>query len=210
MSICLRRREFIAGLGGAAAWPFAARAQQRAMPVVGFLGLFSSSQNTGVVAIREGLAAAGFVEGRTVAIEDRWAHGDGRLLAPLAAELVQRKVAVIVAIDGPTILAARAATSTIPIVFALGSDPIEFGLIASLNRPSGNMTGITGFSTELMGKRLQLLCEMAPSAMTVAYITDPGARDSASYSRETLAAEVPELPQASLWFPARNPWLVDQ
>src|SRR5215831_18712363 len=133
MRICLRRREFIAGLGGTAAWPLAGRAQQPSMPVVGFLGLFSSSQNAGaVVAIREGLAEAGFVEGRTVAIEDRWAHGDRRLLAPLAAELVQRKVAVIVAIDGgPAILAAKAATSTIPVVFSLASDPIEFGLIAS-------------------------------------------------------------------------------
>jgi putative ABC transport system substrate-binding protein len=160
------------------------------MPVIGFLGIFSSSRNADkIIAIRQGLAEAGFVEGRTVAIEGRWAYGDGRRLTPLAAELVQRKVVMIVAIDGgPAILAAKAATSTIPIIFYLGSDPVEFGLAASLNRPGGNMTGVTGFSNELMGKRLELLCEIAPSAMTVAYITDPGARDSASQLRETLAA----------------------
>jgi putative ABC transport system substrate-binding protein len=186
----MRRREFITLISGAAAWPLVVRAQQASMPVIGFLGLFSSSRNADmVVAIRQGLAEAGFVEGRTVAIEDRWAYGDGRRLRPLAAELVQRKVAMIVAIDGgPAILAAKAATSTIPIIFDLGSDPVAFGLVASMNRPGGNMTGITGFSTELMGKRLELLCEMAPSAMTVAYITNPGARDSESLSRETLAA----------------------
>jgi len=186
----MRRREFIAGLGGAAIWPLAVRAQQASTPVVGFLGLFSSSRNENVVvAIRQGLAEAGFVEGRTVAIQERWAYGDGRRLAPLAAELVQRKVAVIVAIDGgPAILAAKAVTSTIPIVFSLASDPIEFGLVASLSRPGGNMTGVTGFSTELMGKRLDLLCQMAPSATTVAYITDPGARDSEPPTREILAA----------------------
>jgi putative ABC transport system substrate-binding protein len=187
----MRRREFIAGLGGAAAsWPLAVRAEQASTPVVGFLGLFSSSRNENVVvAIRQGLAEAGFVEGRTVAIQERWAYGNGRRLAPLAAELVQRKVAVIVAIDGgPAILAAKAATSTIPIVFSLPSDPIEFGLVASLSRPGGNMTGVTGFSTELMRKRLDLVCQMAPSARTVAYITDPGVRDFEPPTREILAA----------------------
>jgi putative ABC transport system substrate-binding protein len=124
-----------------------------------------------------------------VAIEYRWANNQGARLAPLAAELVQRRVAVIVALDsGPTVLAAKTATSTIPIVFLLGADPIKFGLVASLNRPGGNMTGVILLTTELTGKRLDLLREIAPSATTVAYITDPGARDSGEATREMLAA----------------------
>ena len=176
----MKRREFITLLGGATAWPIAARAQQRAMPVVGFLDLGSPRPDAGyVVAFRQGLASAGFVEGRTVAIEYRWANNQWRQLATHAEELVQRQVAVIVAIDGgPTIFAAKAATSTIPIVFAIGADPIKLGLVASLSRPGGNMTGVTLLSRELTGKRLDLLCEMAPSVRTVAYITDPRARDS--------------------------------
>jgi putative ABC transport system substrate-binding protein len=184
----MRRREFIAGLGSAAAWPLAARAQQPALPVVGFLDLRSPRPDArDVSAFREGLAAAGFVEGRTVAIEYRWANNVGARLAPLAAELVQRRVAVIVALGGPPVLAAKAATSTIPIVFGIGGDPIKFGLVASLSRPGGNMTGVTGLSGELTGKRLDLLRQMAPLATTVAYLTDPGARDSEEATREMLA-----------------------
>jgi putative tryptophan/tyrosine transport system substrate-binding protein len=176
----MRRREFIAGLGSVAASPLAARAQQQAVPVVGFLDLGPPRPDAGdVAAFRQGLAAAGFVEGRTVAIEYRWANNQGAArLAALAAELVQRQVAVIVALGGPPVLAAKAATSTIPIVFDIGGDPIKFGLVASLSRPGGNMTGVTGLSGELTGKRLDLLRQMAPLATTVAYITDPGARDS--------------------------------
>ena len=183
------RREFITLVGGAAAWPVAARAQQPAMPVVGFLNLGSPRPDAGyVVAFRQGLASAGFVEGRTVAIEYRWANNQWRQLATHAEELVQRQVAVIVAIDGgPTIFAAKAATSTIPIVFAIGADPIKLGLVASLSRPGGNMTGVTLLSRELTGKRLDLLREMAPSVRTVAYITDPRARDSEDATREMLA-----------------------
>jgi putative ABC transport system substrate-binding protein len=172
----MRRREFIAGLGGVVALPAILRAQQAALPVVGFLDLRSPR-----------LAAAGFVEGQTVAIEYRWANNQGARLAPLAAELVQRQVAVIVALGGPPVLAAKAATSTIPIVFGIGADPIEFGLVASLSRPGGNMTGVTGLSGELTGKRLDLLRQMAPLAMTVAYLTDPGARDSEEATRQMLA-----------------------
>jgi putative tryptophan/tyrosine transport system substrate-binding protein len=187
----MRRREFIAGLGSATAtWPLVARAQQPALPVVGFLDLGSPRPDASyVAAFRQGLAAAGFVEGRTVAIEYRWANNQGARLATLAAELVQRQVAVIVALDsGPTILAAKAATSTIPIVFASGADPIKFGLVASLRRPGGNMTGVTFLSTELTGKRLDLLREIAPSATTVAYITDPRVPDSEEPTRDMLAA----------------------
>jgi putative ABC transport system substrate-binding protein len=171
----LRRREFISLLGGAAAWPLAAEAQQ-AVPAVGFLDLGFPRPDARYVAVfREGLAAAGFVEGRTVAIEYRWANNQVPRLASLAAELVQRQVAVIVALGGPAILAAKATTSTVPIVFGIGADPIKFGLVASLRRLAGNMTGVTSLSAELMGKRLDLLRELVPSATTVAYLTDPTA-----------------------------------
>jgi putative tryptophan/tyrosine transport system substrate-binding protein len=165
-------------------------AQQPAMPVVGFLDIGSPRPDASyVAAFRQGLAEAGFVEGRTVAIEYRWANNQGARLAPLAAELVQRRVAVIVALDtGPTVLAAQAATSTIPIVFATSADPIKFGLVPSLRRPGGNMTGVTILSTELTGKRLDLLREIAPSATTVAYLTDPRARVSEEPTRDMLAA----------------------
>jgi putative tryptophan/tyrosine transport system substrate-binding protein len=194
----IRRRDFIAGIG-AVAWPLAARAQQRAMPVLGSLN-FGFSPNTTrssgagglddsyMATFRQGLAEAGFVEGRTVQIDDRWANNQGRRLQPLAAELVQRQVAVIVALDsGPAILAAKAATSTIPIIFALGADPIKLGLVASLSRPGGNLTGVTFLSAELTGKRLDLLREMAPLARTVAYLTDPEAPDSTEATIEMLA-----------------------
>jgi len=177
-------------LGGTAtAGPLTARAQQPALPVVGFLDLGPPRPNASyVVAFRQGLAAAGFVEGRTVAIEYRWANNQGGRLGPLAAELVQRKVAVIVALDsGPTVLAAKAATSTIPIVFEVFTDPIEFGLVASLSRPDGNMTGVTVLDTELTGKRLGLLLEMAPLATTVAYLTNPGVRNSEVPTRDIIA-----------------------
>jgi putative tryptophan/tyrosine transport system substrate-binding protein len=194
----IRRRDFIAGIG-AAAWPLAARAQQRSMPVLGSLN-FGFSPNTTrssgagglddnyMAAFRQSLAEAGFVDGRTVQIDDRWADNQGRRLLPLAAELVQRQVAVILALDsGPAVLAAKAATSTIPIVFALGADPIKLGLVASLSRPGGNITGVTFLSAELTGKRLDLLREIAPLARTVAYLTDPEAPDSEVATREMLA-----------------------
>jgi ABC-type uncharacterized transport system substrate-binding protein len=194
----IRRRDFIAGIG-AVAWPLAARAQQRAMPVLGSLN-FGFSPNTTrssgagglddsyMATFRQGLAEAGFVEGRTVQIDDRWANNQGRRLQPLAAELVQRQVAVIVALDsGPAILAAKAATSTIPIIFALGADPIKLGLVASLSRPGGNLTGVTFLSAELTGKRLDLLREIAHLARTVAYLTDPEAPDSTEATIEMLA-----------------------
>jgi putative ABC transport system substrate-binding protein len=169
-------------------WPFAARAQKASMPVVGFLGLLPQKTNR-VATFRQSLAAAGFVEGRTVAIEYRWANNQYERLPALAAELVQRHVAVIVAIDsGPAVLAAKAATSTIPIVFQLADDPINFGLVASLSRPGGNMTGVSILSNELTAKRLDLLLEMAPLATTVGYLTDPGARSSEQTTNDMLAA----------------------
>jgi putative tryptophan/tyrosine transport system substrate-binding protein len=214
----MRRRQFIGGLGSAAAWPLAARAQQPAVPVVGFLALGPPRPDaSNVVAFRQGLAAAGFVEGRTVAIEYRWANNQGGIVPverrgqviALAAELVQRKVAVIVALDqGPAVLAAKAATSTIPIVFAISTDPIRFGLVASLSRPGGNMTGVSLLSTELTGKGLGLLLEMAPLAMTVAYLTNPEAPDSEVPTRDTLAA-ARALGRQAIILEARNEAEID-
>jgi putative tryptophan/tyrosine transport system substrate-binding protein len=193
----MRRRDFIAGIG-VAAWPLTARAQLRTIPVLGSLNLGSpiTTRSSGaggldgnyMVAFRQGLAEAGFVDGRTAQIDYRWANNQERRLAPLAAELVQRQVSLIVAIDsGPAALAAKAATSTIPIVFAVGADPVKLGLVASLSRPGGNITGVTFLSAELTGKRLDLLREMAPSMSTVAYLTDPEAPDSEAATREMQA-----------------------
>jgi putative ABC transport system substrate-binding protein len=176
----MRRREFITLLGGATVAPFllrplVARAQQPAMPVVGFLHPGSPEANANyVVAFRKGLSEAGYVEGRNVAIEFRWAHADYARLAELAADLVRRQVAVIVAPVGTeTTLAAKAATTTIPIVFSAGTDPVAAGLVASLSRPGGNVTGLNYMSSELGAKRLGVLHEMAPRAARFALLVNP-------------------------------------
>ena len=174
----MRRREFIAGLGAAAAWPLAARAQQPAMPVVGVL--YSGGPNfinaARWRAFREGLNDAGYVDGRNVSIEYSWADNQYERLPALAAELVRRRVAVIVTGGGPAAHAARAATATIPIVFQLGVDPVATGLVASLNHPAGNATGATNITVSLVTKRLQLVRELLPTVAVIAVLVNPANR----------------------------------
>jgi ABC-type uncharacterized transport system substrate-binding protein len=178
MASHIGRRKFLAALGGAAVtWPLAARAQQRAFPVIGLLSSRSPAVDTPIIAvIRQGLNETGLIEGQNVALDYRWAEGQYDRLTGLAADLVRQQVAVIVTIGGDTsALAAKAATATIPIVFAAGSDPTRSGLVTSLSRPGGNITGVSTFLVEMEPKRLELLRELRPHATTTAALVNPGA-----------------------------------
>ena len=181
----LRRREVIALLGCAAAWPVTARAQQAGMPVIGFLsGASSGGYAPSVAAFRQGLKETGYVEGHNVTIEYRWAEGQYDRLPSLVTELVQQKVTVIAATTTPAALAAKAATSTVPIVFTTGGDPIKMGLVASLRRPGGNVTGSTTLSVEVGPKRLELVRELFPGATTVALLVNPANPLAATVSKD--------------------------
>jgi ABC-type uncharacterized transport system substrate-binding protein len=171
----MQRREFLTLLGGAAAaWPLAARAQQRAVPVIGYFNSGSPELTASTLAaFRSGLAETGFVEGPNVAFEYRWAHNDPGRLPELAADLVRHRVTVIAALNGSSALAAKAATTTIPIVFFAASDAVEIGLVTNLSRPSGNLTGINAMGVELEAKRLGLLHELLPRARRFGVLADP-------------------------------------
>ena len=191
MAIHIRRREFIVTLGGAAAaWPLAARAQQPAMPIVGFLGTTTPDDFMDrVAAFREGLKDSGYVEGRNVLVEYRWPEGHYDRLPSLAADLVRRQVAVIAATGGePSALAAKAATTTIPIVFSIGGDPVRVGLVASLSRPGGTITGVHYFQPDLGAKRLGLLHELLPQATVIGILVNPTFTDAEAEARDATQA----------------------
>jgi putative tryptophan/tyrosine transport system substrate-binding protein len=183
----MRRREFIFGLGGAAAGPVLARAQQAALPVIAFLNSGAAVASVGyVAAFHRGLGETGYVEGRNVTVEYHWLDGEYDRLPPLLADLVRRRVTVIAApVSAPIALAAKAATATIPIVFGVGQDPVKLGLVASLARPGGNATGVNIFTTELVAKRLGLLHDLTPRSVRVALLVNP---TNASSTETTLQA----------------------
>jgi putative tryptophan/tyrosine transport system substrate-binding protein len=175
----MRRREFIAGLGGAVAWPLVARGQQPSRSTIGLLGGASPEDNDPyLLALARGLAEAGYVEGKNLEIEYRWARGQYNLLGEMAADLVGRQVSVIATFGTNAALAAKAATTTIPIVFINGGDPIASGLVESLNRPGGNVTGVNVLAPALNAKRLELLHEVVPQARTIAMLVNPRARNA--------------------------------
>jgi putative ABC transport system substrate-binding protein len=191
MAIHIRRREFIFTLGGAAAtWPLAAWAQQPAMPVIGFIRTTSPDDSAKLVeAFRHGLSDLGYVEGRNVLIEYRYAHGQMDRLPDLAADLVSRRVRVLVATGGTVpALSAKAATTVIPIVFTTADDPVRAGLVSSLNSPGGNLTGISAFAAPLGAKRLGLLHELLPAVTTVAFLVNPKNRDTVEEAKEVEEA----------------------
>jgi putative tryptophan/tyrosine transport system substrate-binding protein len=184
----VRRREFIAGLGSAAGWPVVVRAQQLAMPVVGFLNSASPDGYAPyVAAFRQGLKETGYVEGQNVAIELRWAEGQYDRVPAMAAELVRRQVAVIVA-NSPGVMAVKAATATIPIVFTTATDPVQIGLVASLNRPGGNITGVTQLNVEVAPKRLELAHELVPAATVIAVLVNPASPNFETELKDLQAA----------------------
>jgi putative tryptophan/tyrosine transport system substrate-binding protein len=184
----MKRRELMLLLGGAAAWPVSGHAQQKAMPVIGFLDATSGPPTPFMAAFHQGLSEAGYVEGQSVKIEHRWAEGHYDRLPALAADLVGRKVDLIVTLAVAPTRAAKSATSTIPIVFMGVGDPVGFGLVASLARPGGNLTGFSNMATELMPKRLELLSELVPQAGVIALLVNPNNPTAERVIREVQEA----------------------
>jgi putative tryptophan/tyrosine transport system substrate-binding protein len=189
MAIHIRRREFIVALGGAAAWPLAARAQRSATPVIGYLNLGSpESDASRLTGLRRGLSQTGFVEGRNFVIEYRWAGNQADRLPVLMADLVQLQVAVIVTAGSAPTLVAKAAATSIPIVFTVPADPVQLGLVASLNRPGANLTGYNGFNAELGAKGLALLHQLVPGTATIGFLENPNNPVFELTTRDVLAA----------------------
>jgi putative tryptophan/tyrosine transport system substrate-binding protein len=188
----MRRREFIAGLGTAAAWPRVTSAQQRSVPVIGYLDAGSENGRAPLTAaFHRGLGEQGYIEGRNVEVLYRWAKSRYDRLPALAAELVSQRVAVVHAQATQSALAAKSATATIPIVFSIGTDPVSLGLVASLNRPGGNVTGVTFLAQELTAKRLELLHEIVPAATSIGVLTNPSAPTTEAELREAeIAAHI--------------------
>src|SRR5215469_12695695 len=186
----MRRRDLLPLLGGAASWPLAARAQQSGLPVVGILGATEPGRSERyVAAIRNGLRGTGYLDGQNLAIEYRWADGQYDRLPVLAADLAHRRVAAIVPIGGaPSTIAAKSATTTIPIVFNMGADPVALGLVASMNRPGGNLTGVGMMVLEISSRRLELLSELVPNAAPIAVIVNPSNAQAEMQSRAVHAA----------------------
>jgi putative ABC transport system substrate-binding protein len=185
----MKRREFIAAIGGAASWPLVARAQQSAMPVIGYLSPRSKADDAPyLAAFQGGLNEAGYFDGQNVAIERRWAENQFDRLPALVADLVRLPVAAIMAISPRAALAAKAATTSIPIVFTVGADPVQLGLVASLNRPGGNLTGVNTYGAELGSKELGLLRELVPQAETIALLVNPNNPVNAFTARDVQAA----------------------
>ena len=185
----MRRRTFIAGLGSAAAWPLAVRAQQVAVPTIGWLDSQSpEAARESVAAFQQGLAETGYIEGGNVSVEYRWAENHDDRLPALAADLVRRRVAVIIALGTPSALAAKAAIQAIPIVFRVGTDPVEIGLVASFNRPAGNLTGIANLATNIVSKRLALLHELLPAVMFATLVNPANPRFAQIETRDLQAA----------------------
>jgi putative tryptophan/tyrosine transport system substrate-binding protein len=185
----MRRREFITLLGSATAWPLAARAQQAAMPTIGYLSSASpESDALRVAGLRQGLNEAGYVEGRNLSVENRWAQNQFDRLPALAADLIQRQVAVIVTPGPPSSLAAKGATKSIPVVFVVGADPVQVGLVASLNRPGGNLTGFSQISGELGAKGIEILHELLPSTAAFGFLVNPRNSIAELTMRDVLVA----------------------
>jgi putative tryptophan/tyrosine transport system substrate-binding protein len=186
----IRRREFITLLGGAAAWPIAGRAQQSGMPVIGFLTIVSPNSTPVLPLFRQGLAELGYVEGRNVSVEYRYAEFHPERLPALASDLAMARVALIVAASGvPAVLAAKTASATIPIVFVLPTDPVQLGLVSSLNRPGGNLTGVAALNAPVLTKQIELMAELLPTPAPIAAVIDPAVEAADLESSAQIAAQ---------------------